>query len=124
MTDNDIPILSEPPPEHWDEAFAKALIGKTLLVGLTFLDDEGEVTERQQFFGVVIEADDRDGILLDLLGEHDGDTYALPPQTSNILAAEPGVTSLEGDTPDFVVNWAIHGSPDESADDGPANDED
>ena len=118
MTD-DIPILSEPPPEHWDEAFAKTLIGKTLLVGLTFLDDDGAVTERQQFFGVVIEADDRDGILLDLLGEHDGDTYALPPQTSNILAAEPGVTSLEGDTPDFVVNWAIHGPPDE-----PANDED
>ncbi len=118
MTDNDIPILSEPPPEHWDEALAKALIGKSLLVGLTFLDDEGEVTERQQFYGVVIEADAHDGILLDLLGAHDGDTYALPPQTSNILAAEAGVTSLEGDTPDFVVSWAIHGAPDE-----PANDE-
>lgn len=118
MTEDDIPILSEPPSEHWDEALAKALIGKTLLVGLTFLDDDGEITERQQFFGVVIEADAHDGILLDLLGAHDGDTYALPPQTSNILAAEAGVTSLEGDAPDFVVSWAIHGAPDE-----PANDE-
>lgn len=120
MTDDDsIPILTTPPPEHWDEAFAKALIGKTVLVGLTFIDDDGEVSERQQFFGVVIEANDRDGILLDLLGEHDGDTYALPPQTSAIKAAEKGVTSLAGDTPDFVVSWTIHGPPDE-----PANDED
>lgn len=118
MTD-DIPILTDPPAEHWDEAFAQALIGKTLLVGLTFVDDDGEVLERQQFFGGVIEADAHDGILLDLLGEHDGDTYALPPQTSAILAAEPGVTSLAGDHPDFVVNWTIHGAPDE-----PANDED
>ena len=118
MTD-ETPILSAPPPEHWDEAFAKALIGKTLLVGLTFLDEDGEITERQQVFGVVIEADDRDGIVLDLLGEHDGDTYALPPQTSAIKAAEAGVTSLAGDTPDFVVSWTIHGAPDE-----PANDED
>jgi len=118
MTD-DITILTDPLPDHWDEAFAQALIGKTLLVGLTFVDDAGVVLERQQFFGGVIEADAHDGILLDLLGEHDGDTYALPPQTSVIRAAEPGVTSLAGDHPDFVVNWTIHGAPDE-----PANDED
>jgi hypothetical protein len=118
MTDDDIPILSEPPPEHWDEAFAKALIGKTILVGLTFLDADGALEERQQMFGVVIDADAHEGILLDLLGEHDGDAYSLPPQTSAILAAEPGVTSLAGDKPDFVANWTIHGPPDE-----PANDE-
>ena len=104
--------------EHWDAAFAHALIGKTLLMNLTVLDDEGALLERQQFFGVVIDADADEGITLDLLGEHDGDTYVLPPQTSAIKAAESGVISLAGDTPDFVASWIIHGAPE------PANDVD
>lgn len=97
---------------HWDAAFAEGLIGKTLLMNLTFLDDDGDVQERQQFFGVVIDATEAEGIVLDLMGEHDGDTYTLPPQTSAIQAAEEGVTTLEGDKPDFVANWIIHGLPD------------
>lgn len=97
---------------HWDAAFAQTLLGKTLLMNLTFLDDDGDVIERQQFFGVVIDATEDEGIVLDLLGEHDGDTYTLPPQTSAIQPAEPGVTTLEGDKPDFVANWIIHGLPD------------
>ncbi len=116
MTD-ETPIFSAPPREHWDEDFAHALIGKTLMLGLTFLDDDGEVTERQQFFGVVIEANDQEGIVLDLLGEQDGDIYTLPPQTSAISATPPGVTSLSGETPDFVVNWMVQGSPDDAAQD-------
>lgn len=117
MTD-ETPIFAAPPREHWEPVFAQALIGKTLLLGLTFLDDDGEVTERQQFFGVVIEANDQTGIVLDLLGDQDGDLYTLPPQTSVITATPPGVTSLSGETPDFVVNWMIYGSEE------PANDED
>lgn len=105
MTDEDIDL-------HWDPALAASLIGKTLLMNLTFLDDDGEVLERQQFFGVVIDADEGEGITLDLLGEHDGDTYTLPPQTSAIKAAEAGVISLAGDKPDFVASWIIHGPPD------------
>jgi hypothetical protein len=97
---------------HWDAAFAATLLGKTLLMNLTFLDEEGEVQERQQFFGVVIDATLDEGIVLDLMGEHDGDTYTLPPQTSAIEPAEPGVTSLTGEKPDFVANWIIHGLPD------------
>ena len=118
MTDETL-IFIAPPPEHWDADFAQALIGKTLMLGLTFLDDDGELLERQQFFGAVIEANDLTGIVLDLLGEQDGDIYTLPPQTSAITAALPGVTTLAGEAPDFVVNWTIHGAPDE-----PANEED
>ncbi|RRN66561.1 hypothetical protein [Caulobacter sp. 602-1] len=106
---------------HWDADFAKGLLGKTLLMNLTFLDDDGEVQERQQFFGVVIDATEDEGIVLDLLGEHDGDTYTLPPQTSAIQAAEAGVTTLAGETPDFIANWVIHGEPDVPE---AANDED
>ncbi len=97
---------------HWDAAFAETLIGKTLLMNLTFLDDDGDVQDRQQFFGVVIDATEAEGIVLDLMGAHDGDTYRLPPQTSAITPAEPDAISLEGDKPDFVANWIIHGLPD------------
>ncbi len=105
-------MTDENEAHHWDAAFAETLIGKTLLMNLTFLDDEGDVQERQQFFGVVIDATEEEGIVLDLMGEHDGDTYTLPPQTSAIKAAAPGVTTLEGDKPDFVADWIIHGLPD------------
>jgi hypothetical protein len=120
MTDDTAPE-DTPEDTHWDADFAKTLVGKTLLMNLTFLDDDGDVQERQQFFGVVIDATLDEGIVLDLLGAHDGDTYTLPPQTSAIVAAGPGVTSLEGDTPDFVANWVIHGLPDVPE---AANDED
>ena len=46
---NDIPILSAPPPEHWDESFAQGLVGKTMLVNLTFLDADGELEGREAF---------------------------------------------------------------------------
>src|SRR5689334_20580029 len=94
MTDNDDHILSAPPPEHWDESFAQGLVGKTMLVNLTFLDAEGELESREAFYGVVITADAEEGILLDLLGPQDGDTTTLPPQTSNIRPAEPGIYPL------------------------------
>lgn len=109
-------MTDQNPDLHWDPDFAKALIGKTLLMNLTLVDDDGEVQERQQFFGVVIDATLDEGVTLDLLGEHDGDTYVLPPQTSAIQAAEPGVISLAGDKPDFVVSWIIHGPPDAAND--------
>ena len=100
-------MTDEPIDLHWDPVFAEALLGKTLLMNLTFLDDDGEVVERQQFFGVVIDATEDEGVVLDLMGEHDGDTYTLPPQTSAIQPAAEGVTSLAGDKPDFVVSWII-----------------
>ncbi|MFT8804696.1 MAG: hypothetical protein ABF876_16780 [Acetobacter aceti] len=36
---------------HWDEVFAKNLVGTTLLVGLT--REHGEDSSDEQFFGVV-----------------------------------------------------------------------
>ncbi|MBO9557512.1 MAG: hypothetical protein J7515_02865 [Caulobacter sp.] len=119
MTDD---IQSDTQGQHWDPVFAETLVGKTLLVGLTFLDGDGEVVSREEFWGVVISADEAEGITLDLMNE-EGDTFTLPPQTSNISPAEPGDYTLKstGETvpnPDFVSTWMIHGPPE------PANDED
>ncbi|MDG2527568.1 hypothetical protein [Caulobacter endophyticus] len=119
MTDE---ILSAPPPEHWDQALADTLPGRIILVGLTFLDADGEIEDVEQFHGVILSADPEEGILVDLLTEEeDGDTYLLPPQTSNIRPAQPGTYTLANgevlENPDFVSNWTIQGPEDPANDD-------
>jgi hypothetical protein len=120
MTDDD--FLTAAPLEHWNSTFAQTLVGKTLLVGLTYLDDAGEVSDREEFWGVVISVDETEGVTLDLMGE-EGDTFTLPPQTSNIRPASSGPHTLEStgetlESLDYVSTWMIHGPPQ------PANDED
>src|SRR3954470_10402986 len=44
-----------PPREWFDEDFATALVGRTLLVGITQKDHAGKVIRRYQVFGVVSE---------------------------------------------------------------------
>ena len=38
----------------WDDALAHEVLGKVLLVGLTYLSVEGAVVEQQQFYGSVL----------------------------------------------------------------------
>jgi hypothetical protein len=49
----------------WDETLAKDVVGKVVLVGLTYLEADGTLIEQQQFFGTVLSADSRKGILLE-----------------------------------------------------------
>ena len=44
----------EPPP--FDEEFANRLVGKHLLVGLTYLGSSGEFIEQRQLHGIVEDA--------------------------------------------------------------------
>ena len=41
----------------WDENLADSIVGKVVLVGLTYLDADGRLVEQQQFFGRVATAD-------------------------------------------------------------------
>ena len=104
---------SGPPADAWSEAVAQSLVGKVVLVGITYLDATGELDRQQQMFGVVAEAVEGRGIRLALSGAHAGTDYWLPPQTSNLFAAEPSVyrlrsTGEEVEDPDFVTSWTIH----------------
>jgi len=95
----------------WDEAFARALIGKTLLVGLTWLDPEGDRLE--QMHGEVVSVDARRGIELRLAGERAGDVFWLPPDLRSITAAAPGSYRLRAtgeivENPGFTATWNIH----------------
>jgi len=101
--------------DDWDDASASALVGKTVLLGLTFATDDGDVIEQTQRHGVIEEADAERGITVRLVGPGspwDGELYRLPPQLGNFVDAAPGAYRLRatGETvidPDLTSTWEI-----------------
>jgi hypothetical protein len=98
------------------------LTGKTILLGLTFADSEGNVFDRVQRHGVIESADPDDGVAVRLIAPGqtwDGELYRLPPNLSNVSEAAPGAYRLRstGETivdPDFTSSWEIRSpSPEE-----------
>jgi len=104
---------SQSPPDQWDDDIARELIGKTVLVGLTHSNRDGEVVRREQFFGTVISADRKRGIALELDGSRVGEDYVLPPATDVFQRARMGEYRLSssGETvsdPAFLVTYTIY----------------
>jgi hypothetical protein len=96
----------------WDETIAKDAVGKIVLVGLTYLEADGGLIEQQQFFGTVVSADSRKGILLSLGGRRAGEPYNLPPDTRAIEIASTGEYRLRGTgevvtDPDYTAMFSI-----------------
>jgi hypothetical protein len=94
-----------------------SLVGKRVLVGLTYLDKDGEVADQVQFHGVVV-AEGGPDEPIELQRADTGELFTLPPQ---LEPAEPGEYRLRstGETvvdPDFLATWTI--TPPEDADDG------
>ena len=96
----------------WDEAIAKDVVGKVVLVGLTYLEADGTLIEQQQFFGSVVSAVSRKGILLSLEGQRAGEQYNLPPDTRAIEIASAGEYRLRATgevviDPDYTAMFSI-----------------
>ena len=84
-------------------------IGKHLLVGLTYVDPSGSVTEQVQLHGDVTRITD-EGIFLQL---SDGEIFSLPPDVESLKTATPGSYTLRStgevvENPDFVCSWTIN----------------
>jgi hypothetical protein len=96
----------------WDETVAASVVGKVVLVGLTYLESDGRVIDQQQFFGTVVSADSREGILLSLKGQRAGERFNLPPDTRSIEIAPGGDYRLRqtGEVvtdPDYTAMFSI-----------------
>jgi hypothetical protein len=106
----------------WDETLAKDVVGKVVLVGLTYLEADGTLIEQQQFFGIVVSADSRKGILLSLRGQRAGEQDNLPPDTRAIEIASTGEYRLRATgevvtDPDYTVMFSIAKQSNGGADD-------
>ena len=84
----------------------KNLIGKIMLVGITYTDSGGNVKERKQFWGTVTVAD-KGKILIE---QKNGEILSLPPDLSAVKPAPEGEYRLHSTgevvvNPDFLSIW-------------------
>ena len=106
-------MQNEGPPREWfDDDFATALVGRTLLVGITQKDHTGKVIRRYQVFGVVSAAARDRGICVK--NADDGVETWFPPDTRHIIPAEPGeyrnrTTGEVVTDPDYTASWVFTG---------------
>jgi hypothetical protein len=86
------------------------VVGKTVMVMITFRDDTGKITGYQQFHGAIINADENVGIVVST--QNNGE-IKLPPQLSALQPAMPGQyrESSSGSVivdPDYISLWEIN----------------
>jgi hypothetical protein len=101
------PGYSDHDRPKYDEAFARSLVGKVILVGRTIEDRRGEFKGQEQLWGKV-ESVSPGGIVLALQGSRAGERETLPPATDWLEPAKPGNYRLRstGETvvdPDFLL---------------------
>jgi hypothetical protein len=104
--------MTHPP---FDDAVAASYVGKYILVGITYLDHTGKELRRQQLHGVIRSAS-RSGLMITLKGQHDGETWNMPPDLRCIQKARPGQYKLHGaretiENPDLLATWTVQAPP-------------
>lgn len=85
------------------------VIGKTVLVGITFVDSSGAVTETGQWWGTVLAFNVQRGLVVDL--SNSGQHHAFPPFVEALTKAEPGSYTLRStgeviENPDLLYKIA------------------
>lgn len=91
-----------------NEVSYKNILGKIMLVGLSYFNKNNELLEQQQIFGTVIKAD-KQGVKIK---KSNGDIFSLPPDLSSTTVAKPGEYTLHSTgevvvDPDYLSVWKI-----------------
>ena len=86
-----------------------ALLDKTALVGLNYLDIDGELLQQRMLAGVVVRVTPADGITL---RQSDGEEFTIPSALAPWFLAPAGnYKSSAGETveqPGYLVTWNVH----------------
>lgn len=85
------------------------LIGRTLLVGVTFYTYDNEFMEQKQFYGEVTEANER----FISIRMQSGEMLTLPPDLRSTKVAKPGEYRLRSTgeiviNPDYLATWNVN----------------
>jgi hypothetical protein len=96
----------------YDKRIAEKIIGKYILIGISYIDPEGKLESQQQLHGIVERASEDDGIIVALSGVYKGEKLGMEPDTSSIVPADPGVYQLhssgeEIENPDYLCTWKV-----------------
>jgi hypothetical protein len=91
---------------------AKAIIGKLVVIGITYYDHVGKFIEQEQMHGRIVSADKCAGVAIELEGIHKGETFRLPSDLDAFKKAEPGEYRefSTGDVvtnPDLITTWEV-----------------
>ena len=86
------------------------MVGQSVLVGVTYVDEAGEILERVQFHGVIEQAGSEDGFAIRRADT--GRLEWLPPDPAAFQPADPGEYRLRGSgdvvvDPDFLSTWTV-----------------
>ena len=96
----------------WDRDRALDLVGTTAIVSLRYVDPEGDSIGTDVFTGLVVAADERAGIELEVFQPHPGERVVLAPLLDAFRPAEPGFYELPDealtiDDPDWLVDLQV-----------------
>ena len=96
----------------FDPVKAAEMLGKTVLIGVTYEKADGSLIEQRQFFGT-IRAVDETQIQVEL---EDGTPFGLPPDTRAFFEAPPGEYRLRStgeviEDPDYTTVWTSTAPP-------------
>jgi hypothetical protein len=91
------------------DQFAAELVGTDVLVGVTMVDHAGQVKERRQFHGRVVQASVEDGVTL---VDTEGGEHWLPLDPAAYEPAEPGEYTLRATgqivvDPTWLTKWIV-----------------
>jgi len=97
---------------QFDAVRATSMVGKSVLIGLTYQDEQGRTLEHKQLHGRIVSVNERDGFRINLDGLSNGQSYRLPPDLRPFRDAAPGEYRLRSTgevvvDPDLVCNWTV-----------------
>jgi len=92
-----------------DEITSENIVGKTVLIGLTHEDKNGEIIEQEQFWGTITKVDESRGIII---SKPTGEEFSLPPALHAFSVAPPGEYKLRSTgeivvNPDLLSTWTV-----------------
>jgi hypothetical protein len=104
-------MLASPEMASDFDRSASALLGKRVIVGITYLNASGAVHHRIQLHGVVTRAIENEGIFLRVSGKDE--EFSVPPEPDAFERAPRGVYTLRSTgeavhDPDFTARWTVH----------------
>ena len=86
-----------------------SIIGKTMVVTVEYRTSDGDLSDREKYFGTVTAVTNEELVVR----LEDGEEIILPPDLSAVLPAEKGRYPINNfgyviEDPDFVSKWTIY----------------